>query len=182
MSAVLQTVRNGVVGNPTPPVIVEPLVPLAASESSTLRPCVCTRTLPDASRSPIFDQLGVTGAKVAFWDAASRTMKRNVSAPGAINVFVASAAPTTEAVEAVSSLARRAQVSTLLPRTLLRAGARRARVYAAARHPEATRTLDEREAEELAVPQREGRAARRERGRSVAAQRVDDDGNAFRRR
>ena len=51
-----------------------------------------------------------------------------------------------EAVEAVAALARRARVSSLLPRTLLRAGARRARVYAAARHPEATRTLDEREA------------------------------------
>ena len=58
----------------------------------------------------------------------------------------------TEAVEAVSSLARRAQVSTLLPRTLLRAGARRARVYAAARHPEATRTLDEREAVHIRGP------------------------------
>ena len=51
-----------------------------------------------------------------------------------------------EAVDAVVRLARRARVTTLLPRTLLRAGVRRARVYAAARHPEATRTLDEREA------------------------------------
>ena len=51
-----------------------------------------------------------------------------------------------DAVEAVARLARRARVSTLLPRTLLKAGARRARVYAAAHSPEATRTLDEREA------------------------------------
>lgn len=57
-----------------------------------------------------------------------------------------------EAVEAVSQLARRARVRTLLPRTLLKAGARRARVYAAARHPEATRTLDHREAVAIRGP------------------------------
>jgi hypothetical protein len=57
-----------------------------------------------------------------------------------------------EAVETVIQLARRAQVRTLLPRTLLKAGARRARVYAAARHPEATRTLDEREAVHIRGP------------------------------
>jgi len=50
------------------------------------------------------------------------------------------------AADAVALLAGRARVRTYLPRKLLRAGARRARVYAAARSPEATRTLDERDA------------------------------------
>lgn len=57
-----------------------------------------------------------------------------------------------DAVDAITQLARRARVRSLLPRMLLKAGARRARVYAAARHPDATRTLDEREAVHIPEP------------------------------
>ena len=57
-----------------------------------------------------------------------------------------------DAVEEVTRLARQVRVRSLLPRNLLKAGARRARVYAAARHPDATRTLDEREAVHIRGP------------------------------